>query len=66
MIPEFLLHYVIKPLSARFLVFTAIKIDVFWVVTPCSDVVGYQHFKGHWCFYLQGEVIEAWEVDIMK
>jgi len=27
---------------------TAVKTEVavFWVVTPCSDVVGYQHFGG--------------------
>jgi hypothetical protein len=31
-----------------FMVFTAakIKVEVFWVVTPCSDVVGYQLFRG--------------------
>jgi len=29
-------------------VFTVMKIHVvvFWVVTPCNDVVGYQHFGG--------------------
>jgi len=36
---------------ARLQVFTAVKIHVkhFWVVTPCSVVVGYQ------CFRDQGE-----------
>jgi len=32
--------------TARFEVFTAmkIKVAVFWVVTTCNDVVGYQSF----------------------
>jgi len=28
---------------------------VFWVITPCSDMVGYQCFEGHCCLYLQGK-----------
>jgi hypothetical protein len=24
-----------------------LKIEVFWVVVPCSDVVGYQGLEGH-------------------
>jgi len=33
----------------RFEVFTAVKIQVefFWVVTLCSDAVGYQRFGSH-------------------
>jgi hypothetical protein len=33
---------------ARFEVFTAMKIqdDVAWIMTMCSDVVGYQRFEG--------------------
>jgi len=27
---------------------------VFWVVTPCSDVVRYQNFGGPCCLNLQG------------
>jgi len=27
-------------------------IEVFWVVTPCSVVVGYQHFGGPRCLQL--------------
>jgi len=28
---------------------TCVKVPVFWVVTPCRDVVGYQHFRGPCC-----------------
>jgi hypothetical protein len=39
---------------ARFEVFTAVKIQVqvFWVVKPCSVVVGYQRFTGQCCLHL--------------
>jgi hypothetical protein len=35
----------------RFEVLTVveIQIEVFWVVTQCSAVVGYQRFRGPWC-----------------
>jgi hypothetical protein len=33
-----------------------IQIEVFWVVMPCSVVVGYKYFKGPCWFHLQGEV----------
>jgi hypothetical protein len=32
-----------------------IQVEVFWVVTPCSVVVGYQHFGGPCCLHLQEE-----------
>jgi hypothetical protein len=32
----------------------AYLVEVFWVVTPCSDVVGYQRFGGTCCLHLQG------------
>jgi hypothetical protein len=38
--------------------FTAVmflQVEVFWVVTPCIDVVGYQRFRGPYCLHLQGE-----------
>jgi len=37
--------------NARFKVFTTvgIKVNVFWVVTPCSVVVGYRCFRGSCC-----------------
>jgi hypothetical protein len=32
-----------------------IQVEVFWVVRPCSDMVGYQCFGGPCCLYLLGE-----------
>jgi len=32
-----------------------IRVTVCWVVTPCSDVTGYQRFEGPWCLHLQGD-----------
>jgi len=38
----------------RYNIFTAVKIQVvLWVMVPCSDVVGYQHFGEHCCLHLQ-------------
>jgi hypothetical protein len=38
-------------------VFTAekIQVEVFWVMTPCSVVVGYRRFGGPRCLHLRGE-----------
>jgi hypothetical protein len=43
---------------AKFEVFTAVKfqIEVFWLVTPCSHVVGYQRSKDPVAFILKMEV----------
>jgi len=30
--------------------------EVFWVVIPYNVVVGYQHFGGTCCLYLQGNI----------
>jgi hypothetical protein len=30
------------------------QVEVFWFVTPCSVVVGYQRFRGPCCLHLQG------------
>jgi len=40
----------------RYGVFTAVKIqdEFFYIVTPCSVVVGYQNFGGPCCLSLQG------------
>jgi hypothetical protein len=50
-----MLHYM------RFDVFTAVKIqvNVFWVVTPYSDVVEHQCFGGPCCLHLQGEMTSS-------
>jgi hypothetical protein len=37
-----------------------IQVAVFWVMTPCSDVVGYRRFGGPYCLHLQGEFSGAW------
>jgi hypothetical protein len=51
-------HNSFKTFNARFEVFKAVKVlvMVFWIVTPCSVVVGYQRFGRPCCFHLQGEV----------
>jgi hypothetical protein len=43
--------------DASFGAFTAavFQVEVFWVVTPCSVVVGYQRFGGTCCLRLQGD-----------
>jgi hypothetical protein len=43
---------------ARFEVYTALDIlvEVLWVVTPCSIVMGYHRFRDLWYRHLQGEV----------
>jgi hypothetical protein len=35
--------------------FANLQVMIFWVVTPCSDVVGCQRFGGPCCLHLQGE-----------
>jgi hypothetical protein len=47
----------VRVIHARFEVFMAgkIHVEVFWAVTPCGVVAGYQHFGGHCCLHLQGE-----------
>jgi len=44
--------------ASRFEIFTTmnIQVNIFWVITPCSFVVGYQRFGGLCCLHLQGEV----------
>jgi hypothetical protein len=41
-----------KPNSESFEAFTMVTIQVFWVVTPCSVIVGYQRFRGPYCLHL--------------
>jgi len=35
--------------------FSEFQVEVFWVVTSCSVVVGYRRFGGLCCLHLQGE-----------
>jgi len=45
-------------LFTSFEVFTAVtfQTELFWIVTPCSVVVGYQRFRAPCCLQLKGEV----------
>jgi hypothetical protein len=54
--------------ASRFQVFTAVKIhvEVFWVVTPCSVVVGYERFGRPCCLCLQGEDYMAHKPDDLE
>jgi hypothetical protein len=47
---------IMKSNSARCETFTTVKIqvEVFWVTTLCSVVVGYQRFRGPCCLHLHG------------
>jgi hypothetical protein len=36
------------------------QVDVFWVVTPCSVVSGYQRFRGPCCLHFQGETLVSY------
>jgi hypothetical protein len=36
--------------------FERIQVKFFWVVTPCSALVGYQHFGGPHCLHLQSKI----------
>jgi hypothetical protein len=47
--------------ESRSEVFTVMKIQfmVFWVVMPCSGMVGYHPFGGLCCLHLGGEVMET-------
>jgi len=49
----------LKVVVVKFEVVTAMQIQVavFWVVTPCNDVAGYQRFEGPCCLHLKGEVL---------
>jgi hypothetical protein len=40
----------------RFRLEKGIHVVVFWVMAPCVDVVGYQHFGGLSYLYLQDEM----------
>jgi hypothetical protein len=50
-------RWLFKIHEARFEVLVMIKfqVTVFCVMTPCSDMVKYQHFVGPCCLQLHGE-----------
>jgi hypothetical protein len=54
----FITQYV-KVYFVRFQVLTAEnkKMDVFWVVAPCSLVENYRIFRGACCFHHQGDLV---------
>jgi len=33
------------------------QVEVFWVVMPCTVVVGYQRFGRPWCLHLQSGIV---------
>jgi len=51
---------------ASFEAFAAVMfhVEVFWIVTPCSIVVGYQRFRGPCCLHPQGSM-DLWNVGIL-
>jgi hypothetical protein len=52
----YILHYVI---FVRLVVLEKIlQVGVFWVVTPCDAVVGYQRFGETYCLHLQDENLD--------
>jgi hypothetical protein len=53
------MHEQNKVASATFETFTAVKIwvVVFWVMTPCSPVGGYQRFDGTYVVHFQGRSV---------
>jgi hypothetical protein len=36
-----------------------IQVEFFWIVTPCSVMVGYQRFRAPCCLHVQGEVTKS-------
>jgi hypothetical protein len=60
------LHHVTSKFSSRFLIsFEAYRVvmfqvEVFWHVTSCSVVVGYECFRDPYCLHLQGE--DRWKL----
>jgi hypothetical protein len=55
---------VTKITLASFETFTAVmfQVEVFWIVTPCSVVVGYRRFGGPCCLHLQVFQVEVFWV----
>jgi hypothetical protein len=43
---------------------TIFKTSIFWVVTPCSLLAGYQRFGGACCLHLQDP--NEWAQDVVR
>jgi hypothetical protein len=43
-----------------FRVFVSFQVDVFWFVTPCSVLIGYQFFIGPCLLHLHAKLDAAW------
>jgi hypothetical protein len=50
---------VLKNTSVTSSIIFSLYVEIFWVMTPCCDVVGYHCFGGPCCLHLQGEVNDA-------
>jgi len=47
---------------------TKIQVTVFWIVTPCSNVAGYQCFRASCCLHLEPEdrgSMVIWNIGIL-
>jgi hypothetical protein len=42
-----------------------LKNIIFWDIMPCSRAKIYEHFKGTWCFHLQGQRLSQAEVALL-
>jgi len=54
--------------NAKFEAFMAVmfQVEVFWIVTPCSAVAGYQSVRGPCCFYPEDRAsLDLWNVGIL-
>jgi len=63
-------YYVIfsDPMLSHLSFTRSVQVKIFWVVTPCGVVVGYQRFGGPLCLHLQGEdggSVDLWNFGIL-
>jgi hypothetical protein len=48
---------VYEKIFAHFNAWILVKcVEIFWILTPCNIVVGYQRFRCPCCLYLEGDV----------
>jgi len=48
-----------------FEIISLFQVEVFWVVTPCSAVVGHQRFRGPWCLQFTLTMKTAWNSETL-